>query len=196
MLVNVNGVYYVHAREQARWARSAGNSAIEYFCIIIINTGGYCSVTRLLAKNQDAFVSFVSFRWSCLRFDGTSRRHIDVLEINQHPDSSGLLGPCLHAIESAYWLGGFMEPFCLRHRVDRIRPSSLSGLSLLLDGVCRQHQAAKDVEDVYSHVPRWRWGLLSLPTRWPLGLATLYACNPAENHTDRFVSWGLSADWR
>ena len=62
MLVNVNGVYYVHAREQARWARSAGNSAIEYFCIIIINTGGYCSVTRLLAKNQDAFVSFVSFR--------------------------------------------------------------------------------------------------------------------------------------
>ena len=28
MLVNVNGMYYVHVCEQARWARSAGNSAI------------------------------------------------------------------------------------------------------------------------------------------------------------------------
>ena len=40
MLVNVNGIYYVHVCEQARWARSAGNSAIEhvcmYVCIIII----------------------------------------------------------------------------------------------------------------------------------------------------------------
>ena len=36
MLVNVNGIYYVHVCEQARWARSAGNSAIENICIIII----------------------------------------------------------------------------------------------------------------------------------------------------------------
>ena len=36
MLVNVNGLYYVHVCEQAPWARSAGNSAIENLCIIII----------------------------------------------------------------------------------------------------------------------------------------------------------------
>ena len=34
MIVNV--IYYVHVCEQARWARSAGNSAIENLCIIII----------------------------------------------------------------------------------------------------------------------------------------------------------------
>ena len=37
ILVNVNGIYYVHVCEQARWARSAGNSAIENLCIIIMN---------------------------------------------------------------------------------------------------------------------------------------------------------------
>ena len=36
MLVNVNVIYYVHVCQQARWARSAGNSAIENLCIIII----------------------------------------------------------------------------------------------------------------------------------------------------------------
>ena len=36
MLVNVNVIYYVHVCEQARWARSARNSAIENLCIIII----------------------------------------------------------------------------------------------------------------------------------------------------------------
>ena len=36
MLVNVNDIYYVQVCEQARWARSAGNSAIENVCIIII----------------------------------------------------------------------------------------------------------------------------------------------------------------
>ena len=36
MLVNVNGICYVHICEQARWARSVGNSAIENVCIIII----------------------------------------------------------------------------------------------------------------------------------------------------------------
>ena len=35
MLVNVNGIYYVHVCEQARLARSVGNSAIENLCIII-----------------------------------------------------------------------------------------------------------------------------------------------------------------
>ena len=37
MLVNVNGTYYVHVCEQARWAHAAGTSAIENLCIIIIN---------------------------------------------------------------------------------------------------------------------------------------------------------------
>ena len=36
MLVNVNVIYYVHVCEQAHWARSVGNSAIEKLCIIII----------------------------------------------------------------------------------------------------------------------------------------------------------------
>ena len=36
MLVNLNGIYYIHVCEQARCARSAGNSAIENLCIIII----------------------------------------------------------------------------------------------------------------------------------------------------------------
>ena len=34
MLVNV--IYCVHVCEQARWARSAGNSAIENVCVIIL----------------------------------------------------------------------------------------------------------------------------------------------------------------
>ena len=43
MLVNVNVIYYVHVCEQARWARSAGNSAIENLCIIIINGETICA---------------------------------------------------------------------------------------------------------------------------------------------------------
>ena len=39
MLVNVNDIYCAHVCEQARWARSAGNSAIENLCIIIIKWG-------------------------------------------------------------------------------------------------------------------------------------------------------------
>ena len=35
MLVNVNVIYYVHVCEQALWARSVGNSAVENLCIII-----------------------------------------------------------------------------------------------------------------------------------------------------------------
>ena len=37
LLVNVNGIYYVHVCEQTRWAHSAGNNVIENLCIIIIN---------------------------------------------------------------------------------------------------------------------------------------------------------------
>ena len=33
MLVNVNGIYYVHVYEQARRACSAGNSATENVCM-------------------------------------------------------------------------------------------------------------------------------------------------------------------
>ena len=41
MLVNVNGIYYVHVCEQAGLVRSAGNSAIENSCIVIIIWVGY-----------------------------------------------------------------------------------------------------------------------------------------------------------
>ena len=51
MLVNVNVIYYVHVCEQAHWARSAGNSAIENVCIIIIY---YNKInTKNLPINQD-----------------------------------------------------------------------------------------------------------------------------------------------
>ena len=36
MLVNVNGIYYGHVCEQARRARSMGNSAIENVCILLL----------------------------------------------------------------------------------------------------------------------------------------------------------------
>ena len=36
MFVNVNVIYYVHVCEQARWARSAGNSATENECLLLI----------------------------------------------------------------------------------------------------------------------------------------------------------------
>ena len=52
MLVNVNVIYYVHVCEQARWTRSAGNSAIENLCIIIstcvLNGAGSISSTYVL----------------------------------------------------------------------------------------------------------------------------------------------------
>ena len=35
MLVNVNVIYYVHVCQQARWARSAGNSAIENYVLLL-----------------------------------------------------------------------------------------------------------------------------------------------------------------
>ena len=46
MLVNVNGIYYVHVCEQARWARLAGNSATENVCTIIITTLTYLAVVE------------------------------------------------------------------------------------------------------------------------------------------------------
>ena len=39
MLVNVNVIYHVHVCEQAHWARSAGNSAIEFFVLLLTETG-------------------------------------------------------------------------------------------------------------------------------------------------------------
>ena len=39
MLVNVKAIYYVHVCEQARWARSAGNSAIENYVLLLLRNG-------------------------------------------------------------------------------------------------------------------------------------------------------------
>ena len=36
--VNVNGIYYVHVCEQAHWARTAGNSAIENVLLLLRKT--------------------------------------------------------------------------------------------------------------------------------------------------------------
>ena len=51
--VNVNGIYYVHVCERARWARSAGNSAIEKLCCIIIWRYSRLS-SRLIALTCDS----------------------------------------------------------------------------------------------------------------------------------------------
>ena len=45
MLVNVNGIYYAHACEQTRWARSAGISAIENLCYYLLLLLLYCAPT-------------------------------------------------------------------------------------------------------------------------------------------------------
>ncbi len=53
MVVNVNGIYYVHVCEQERWARSAGNSSTENVCTINIKTltergvFGFCRTIHL-----------------------------------------------------------------------------------------------------------------------------------------------------
>ena len=54
MLVNVNVIYYVHVCEQARWARSAGNSAIENICIIIIIYANVLILHTVWTKNSSA----------------------------------------------------------------------------------------------------------------------------------------------
>ena len=67
MLVNVNGIYYVHVWEQARWAHSVGNSAIENVCIIVIwGVGGdwitSCLVTTVIYSILSCFlVIFCTF---------------------------------------------------------------------------------------------------------------------------------------
>ena len=35
MLININGMYYVHVCEQARWVHSAGNSATIYVLLLL-----------------------------------------------------------------------------------------------------------------------------------------------------------------
>ena len=58
MLVNVDGIYYVHVCEQAYCAHSVRNSAIESLCIIVIifHLGVTCmvdwalNITHLLCK--------------------------------------------------------------------------------------------------------------------------------------------------
>ena len=61
MLANVNSIYYVHVCEEARWARSAGNSAIESLCIIIIIVNamkmGLVSCRAHLAKAEGFVIS-------------------------------------------------------------------------------------------------------------------------------------------
>ena len=47
MVVNVNGIYYAHVCEQARWAHSAGNSAIENLCIIILLLTSSCDAKEV-----------------------------------------------------------------------------------------------------------------------------------------------------
>ena len=58
MLVNVNVIYYVHVCEQARWARSAGNSAIENLYIIIIIS---CFVVSYTISDHFTLSGIVSY---------------------------------------------------------------------------------------------------------------------------------------
>ena len=61
MLINVNSIYYAHVCEQARWAHSAGNSAIENISIIIIIVNamkmGLVSCRAHLAKAEGFVIS-------------------------------------------------------------------------------------------------------------------------------------------
>ena len=64
---NVNGIYYVHACERARWARSAGNSAIEkcmlYYYMALFSTLSSrlialtCDSTRVTSFLYSAFLN-------------------------------------------------------------------------------------------------------------------------------------------
>ena len=58
MLVNVNVIYYVHVCEQARGARSAGNSAIENVCIIIIISPFTCQCEKENRKTEGLISCF------------------------------------------------------------------------------------------------------------------------------------------
>ena len=60
MLVNVNLIYYVHVCEQARWARSAGNSTIENLCSIIITH--YMAYIRAITIDYRSYASICSVK--------------------------------------------------------------------------------------------------------------------------------------
>ena len=55
MLVNVNGIYYEHVREQACWARLAGKSAIEFLLLFIIIISLYLSLSIFLPLSIPLF---------------------------------------------------------------------------------------------------------------------------------------------
>ena len=74
MLVNVNGIYYVC--EQARWARSAENSAIENLCIIIIIL--YSWITFYFYTKA----SNVQERWGTFRNSNESEENGKITENN------------------------------------------------------------------------------------------------------------------
>ena len=57
MLVNVNGIYYVC--KQARWARSAGNSAIENVCVIIYYYNKYGEQIRGWMREAESVTDLI-----------------------------------------------------------------------------------------------------------------------------------------
>ena len=68
MLVNVNVIYYVHVCERVRWARSAGNSAIENLCIIIIimSTADTKGISSFLCNQDLADPSLTELHIMCI----------------------------------------------------------------------------------------------------------------------------------
>ena len=56
-LVNVNGIYYVC--KQARWARSAGNSAIENVCVIIYYYNKYGEQIRGWMREAESVTDLI-----------------------------------------------------------------------------------------------------------------------------------------
>jgi len=73
MLVNVNVIYYVHVCEQAHWARSVGNSAIENLCFFLvcflhIQTNTPKTTTPKTCRSSTISISC----WLTCSFDGSS----------------------------------------------------------------------------------------------------------------------------
>ena len=56
MSLNINGIYYAHVCEQARWARSAGNSAIVNLFLLLLSFMCYCANTGVewILKQESA----------------------------------------------------------------------------------------------------------------------------------------------